>query len=187
MPKKFNQKNKSLNLKVSSEISLQILTENLVTQSYVSWLNEYEIMALTEQVGLNHTMESTKNYVHSCYHNSLIYFFGIFFNDRHIGNIKLGPINEKHSTAEISYVIGCREYWGQGIASKVINAILLFGFTELGLHKISASAYENNIGSIKALLKNKMKIEGTFKENLLYENKRIDLISLGVLKNDFFS
>lgn len=185
MTKQSHQKKENITLRVDAEISLQILNKDHVTQQYVMWLNDKAVMALTEQADISHTMETTIDYVNSCYNNPWVYFFGIYFKDEHIGNIKLGPINEKHATADIAYVIGCRQYWGQGIASKVIHAIISFGFAELGLHKISAGAYENNIGSIKALLKNQMEIEGRLLEEVFFENKRINSVRLGVLKTNF--
>ena len=185
MSKKYRLIKETIRLQVDLDISLKILTIDQVTQEYVAWLNDKSIMALTEQADVSHSIETTIDYVDSCFKNPLIYFFGIYFHEEHIGNIKLGPVNEKHSTADIAYVIGSRQYWGQGIASRVIHAIIAFGFAELDLHKISAGAYENNIGSIKALLKNQMAIEGKLLEEVLFENKRINSLRLGVLKTNF--
>lgn len=187
MTSQAHQKKDNIILHVNSEISLRILKKNHVTKKYVMWLNDSTVMALTEQADATHTMETTREYVNAAYHNPCVYFFGIYFKGEHIGNIKLGPINEKHSTADIAYVIGCHKYWGQGIASKVIHATLSFGFNQLGLHKISAGAYENNIGSIKVLLKNQMKVEGTLLEEASFENTRVNVVRLGVVNTNFIS
>jgi len=179
-------KKKELILKVTDQLQLMILQPEDVKIQYVDWLNDSSIMGMTEQVHAIHTVESTKKYVSECYNNPLIYFFGIFHKNNHIGNIKIGPINSNHATADIAYVIGDKEYWGQGIATKVIESVLKFGFDRLGLWKISAGVYENNIGSIKALTKNNMNIEGEFIEEVSYEGKRLNSYRLGVLKKDFY-
>lgn len=185
MSKTYQQIKENIQLKVDQELFLKILNQDDVSEQYVMWLNDRAIMALTEQADSKHTMETTIDYVNFCLKNQSIYFFGIYFNNEHIGNIKLGPINEKHATADIAYIIGCSQYWGQGIASKVIHAVLSFGFNELELHKIKAGAYENNVGSIKVLKKNNMSVEGRLIEEICFEGNRIDSIRLGILKTDF--
>ena len=63
--------------------------------------------------------------------------FGIFLGDefKHVGNIKLGPINSYHKRAEIGLMIGDKSVWGKGIATKVIRMVTHFGFSELNLLK----------------------------------------------------
>ena len=69
----------------------------------------------------------------------------------HIGNIKLGPIKFEHMSGEISYFIGEKKFWGKGIASKCVETVVHFAVRQLGLKKINAGYYENNIGSSKVL------------------------------------
>jgi RimJ/RimL family protein N-acetyltransferase len=51
-------------------------------------------------------------------------------------------------------------FWGQGIATEVVEAIIFHGFNTLKLHRIEAGCAVNNIGSIKVLEKAGMKKEG---------------------------
>ena len=60
--------------------------------------------------------------------------------------------------------------------------MIKFAFNNLKLEKISAGCYENNIGSLRVLEKNKFKIEGRIK-NIIFENKRIDSLILGLNKS----
>ena len=48
--------------------------------------------------------------------------FAIKTTDKHIGNIKLGPINWIHRYGDISLLIGDKDYWGKGIATEAIRA-----------------------------------------------------------------
>ena len=102
--------------------------------------------------------------------------YGIFFDDQHIGNIKLGNINSQHQTANLSYLIGARKWWGKGIASLAIATITEIGFQQIGLMKICAGVYENNIASSKVLLKNGYSLEGRRVGQYVYKNKRIDAL-----------
>ena len=81
------------------------------------------------------------------------FLYGIFFKEKHIGNIELNEIDNQKLTANITYVIGEREYWGKGIASYSINQILEKAKKEFALKKICAGCASKNIASIKVLKK----------------------------------
>ena len=107
------------------------------------------------------------------------FLFGIFFKNSHIGNIKLGAIKWEHKSAEISYFIGEKEFWGKGITTKCIKKLVLFGTKELFLEKVNAGIYEHNIGSIKVLKNCGFQIEGIRESDLIFENQRVKSILVG--------
>ncbi|HEY1157453.1 MAG TPA: GNAT family protein, partial [Arthrobacter sp.] len=82
-------------------------------------------------------------------------FAGIFLRegDRHIGNIKLGPINVHHRRADIGLLVGDRACWGKGYASEAIAILSDFAFGRLGLHRLTAGMYAENEGSARAFEK----------------------------------
>ena len=86
-------------------------------------------------------------------------------------------------SAEISYFIGKKKFWGKGIASKCVETVVHFAVTELGLRKISAGYYENNIGSAKVLEKCGFVVEGNKISELIFEKKRINHILVGYVPN----
>ena len=77
-------------------------------------------------------------------------------------------------SAEVSFFIGEKEFWGKGVASKCVETIVQFAITELGLKKVSAGYYENNIGSAKVFKKCGFVIEGTKVNEIIFEKKRIN-------------
>ena len=109
--------------------------------------------------------------------------YGIFFDDLHIGNIKLGTINSQHQTANLSYLIGARKWWGKGIASRAIATISEIGFQKIGLMKICAGVYENNNASSKVLVKNGYLLEGRRVGQYVYQDRRIDALLYAKHKN----
>ncbi|MBY0431841.1 MAG: GNAT family N-acetyltransferase [Rhodospirillales bacterium] len=72
---------------------------------------------------------------------------------RHVGNIKLGPINRHHRRGDIGLLIGERDQWGRGLAAEAIAAMTAYAFAELGLNKVVAGCYAANEGSRRAFLK----------------------------------
>jgi RimJ/RimL family protein N-acetyltransferase len=91
---------------------------------------------------------------------------------RHIGNIKIGPINLNHQIAPIGILIGDKNEWGNGYASEAIQIVTQFGFDKLNLMKIYAGCYESNIGSKRAFEKSGYEVEGFFRSHVKVKNRR---------------
>ena len=162
-------------------IELRILESKDVNSVYVSWLNNKQIVKFTEQKGMVHSLESVKQYVNEKFLSENEYLFGIYKKSKHIGNIKLGPVDFVHKTAEISFFIGQVDEWGKGIMTKVINKLVTHAFENLGIEKISAGCYDENLGSKKVLIKCGFKIEGIKVKQVILNNERIDVIIFGII------
>jgi [ribosomal protein S5]-alanine N-acetyltransferase len=148
-------------------IYLRRLRESDVSQAYLAWMNGPDISQYLESRFIEHTMESLSAFVAAMADDPRNLFTGIFLKDgdRHVGNIKLGPIDLHHSHAEVGLLIGDRECWGKGYATEAIAAITRFAFEEINLHKIVAGAYEDNGGSTKAFLKAGYALEGNLRSH----------------------
>tara|TARA_B110000503_G_C6813213_1_gene275829 strand:- start:224 stop:481 length:258 start_codon:yes stop_codon:yes gene_type:complete len=81
-----------------------------VTEKYVAWLNDYEVVKYTGQKYFEHFFSNVCDFVEQKYNSENDLLFGIFSNDTHIENIKLGPIRWEHKSAEVSYFIGDKNY-----------------------------------------------------------------------------
>ena len=136
-------------------LTLKVLTPKDVSDEYVSWLNDYEGVRFTDQKSVEHNKEGVADFVNDKLNSNVDLLFGIFFDTRHIGNIKLGPIDYIHKVSDISFFIGDKEMWGKGLMTQVIDFVVDLAFKEVGggLDKVTAGAYANNIGSIKTLEK----------------------------------
>ena len=115
-------------VKIDSNLSLRVMAKKDITDAYVDWLNDDEVVQYTEQ-RFHHTTEGdVKLFLDKMAADPTELMYGIFFDDLHIGNIKLGAINSQHQTANLSYLIGARKLWGKGITTLAIAAISEIGF-----------------------------------------------------------
>jgi len=153
-----------------------------VNDSYYQWLNDPQVNQFLETRFVVQSKAKIAEFVTSKDGNANEILLAICDkeHDLHIGNIKLGPINWYHRRAEISLLIGNKDYWGKGIATQAIELISLFAFQTLNLNKLMAGAYKNNIGSIKAFQKCGYKIEGEVEDYVLVNNQGVALIKLGI-------
>jgi len=98
-------------IEASSDLALKTLKPGDVTDKYIAWMNDEEIVQFTEQNKTKHTKDTVTHFVQSMLSSEENYLFGIFYKNLHIGNIKLGPVNFLHQKGDISYIIGDKSFW----------------------------------------------------------------------------
>ncbi|KIO74641.1 hypothetical protein TH53_25290 [Pedobacter lusitanus] len=76
-------------------------------------------------------------------------------------------------------------YWGKGIMSEVISAVVKFGFQHLQVNRIEAETLPGNIGSEKILLKSGFRFEGLLREWMHWNGADYDVNMYSILKKEF--
>lgn len=97
------------------------------------------------------------------YNEINFYGWAIEMNGKVIGSIGAFHIDDTIKSCEIGYSLGSK-YWGQGIITEAVTAVLDFLFREVEFNRITASYNEENIASGKVMKKVGMSYEGTCKE-----------------------
>ncbi|NJM05891.1 GNAT family N-acetyltransferase [Candidatus Gracilibacteria bacterium] len=101
-----------------------------------------------------------------------------------IGSIVIS-VAPRFQRAEIGYWLGLT-YWNQGYTTEAARAVLHWGFTQLGLHKMCASHFPANPASGRVMQKLGMQYEGTLRQHVRRDGEPfVDLIMYGVLREEF--
>ena len=97
----------------SERLILRPLSIDHCTEEYVNWMND-SIVTLYLESGGDYTIEMLKDYIVSTISKN-IYFWAIHLKDsgKHIGNIKIDPINIRHSYGEYGILMGDKDEWGK--------------------------------------------------------------------------
>jgi len=158
-----------------------------VNESYYRWLNDPKVTRFLEIRYTPHSIEDIRRFVEEMDGKPDEVFLAICLKDggRHIGNIKLGPINRIHRFADISLLIGEKECWGRGYATEAIAAIVRFAFNVQNLNKLRAGCYSENRGSEKAFLKVGFRREGCLQNQWISGGAFQDEILLGLWSGDW--
>ncbi len=69
-----------------------------------------------------------------------------------IGSISFVTFDEAKQEAEVGYTLS-RRFWGKGLASEALSAILEFGTRKIGFRSFYAQLFEENIRSVRVLEK----------------------------------
>lgn len=160
----------------SARLELKSLDPAALDPAYVAWLNDPDVNRYLETRFSVQTSEGVAEFVRGANASPDNYLFGIFADERHIGNIKLGPVDKHHRRGEVGLLIGDRAQWGRGIGCEAITLVTDFAFGVLGLHKVTAGCYALNGGSYRAFLNAGWKDAGRFVEHVLLDGAWCDVL-----------
>lgn len=172
---------------VSGErIYLRKICSSDVTETYHAWMINPDVTRFLENRFSAMTLEALQASVDAFLADPKTVFLAIVTrdSDRHIGNIKIGPIDANHGVADVGLILGEKDYWGCGLATEAIRLVTRYAFGALGLRRLTAGAYATNIGSIRAFEKAGFSREGVRRKHYLCDGRYVDGILLGVLRED---
>lgn len=150
---------------------------------YLAWMSDPDIVRYLEvRFSAPQTISELVKFVTHTNDSDNELLLGIFLRDsqRHIGNIKLGPVCKNHNRADLGFIIGDRAAWGKGYATEAISAVARFALDELKLAKVTAGCYASNQGSARALEKAGFTQEGRLRGHWSVDGKREDGLLFGI-------
>jgi ribosomal-protein-alanine N-acetyltransferase len=165
---------------------LRELTADDAGERYERWLNDPEVTRYLESRFRRNTLDAIKDYVRTVGSDpdDLLLAIVLKQDDEHIGNIRLGPIDRHHRSAEVGIMLGEKRHWGRGYGSEAIAALTGHAFEELELHKLTANCYSANDGSARAFEKAGWQREGLRRGQLWSDGEWMDQILLGCVAGD---
>ncbi|WP_341237706.1 GNAT family protein [uncultured Limnobacter sp.] len=171
----------------SGRIYLRRLTEQDVSQDYLDWFKDESVTQFLDSSNLTYT--SVVEYIKTGAESRTHYLYGIFDKDtkRHIGNLKIGPIQWRHLISDLVCVIGARDFWGKGLAKEAIRLGNRIAFDVYGMRKVSGGIASDNIGSIKAYTGADWVIEAVMKGHHLINNQPQDRVVVSCFNPKYFS
>ena len=86
--------------------------------------------------------------------------------------------------ADIGYELD-PNYWNYGYATEAAHAIVDFGFSRFGVHRIWANCVADNVASAHVLEKLGMKLEGRLREKQFYKGRWWDTLIYAILADEW--
>jgi [ribosomal protein S5]-alanine N-acetyltransferase len=165
---------------------LRILREEDVNDKYLAWFRDDRVTQFLEAKNLER--QEVLDYIKAGQESRTYFMHAICLkeNDKHIGNLKVGPIDRKHMTSDLVVVIGDKQCWGKGLASEAIAIGNRIAFEKYNIRKLSGGMYSDNIGSVKCYVKAGWVIEGRLVGHYTLDGKVLDRICVSCFNPKFF-
>lgn len=143
-------------------LELKKLTFDLVSPEYVLGMNNPELLKFTGARTKEWDIDSIKKYIldNQLSDNSIL--LGIFLDSVHCGNIRLHSLDTFNDACEIGILIFLPSVWNKGIATESIKKALKFANENLGVTRITADYFEENLASSRVFAKCGFIYEGLF-------------------------
>jgi ribosomal-protein-alanine N-acetyltransferase len=101
-----------------------------------------------------------------------------------LGDCGFNHFDFRNDVAVIGYVIS-RPYWGRGIATRAVGAMLRWGFEQLGLNRIEATINPDNARSIRVAEKLGFTREGRLRDYRRMPGGFRDCYIYGLLRREW--
>ena len=116
-----------------------------------------------------------------------LYPFGLYRGDTVIGYCELAAYSRKSNSAQLSRVIISPKYRNKGLAQKMIDSVLKFGFEELELNRIGLGVFDFNKPAIKCYKNIGFKLEGTLRESSKVGSHYWNCHLMSILRKEWIS
>lgn len=169
---------------ISDRLYYKPLSLEHCSKDYVSWLNNPEVYRYLETGG-NYTIDKLKDYLNKVIEKKDMLFWGIHLkeNTKHIGNIKIDPVNKRHGVGEYGIMMGDVEEWGKGYAKEASRTVLSYCFGNLKLRKITLGVVEDNEIALNLYKSLGFEIEGIYKKHGFYDGKLSNIVRMAIFNN----
>jgi RimJ/RimL family protein N-acetyltransferase len=166
--------------------SLEPFSLKLVTEEYVSWLRDAKVNRYLIKPNSAITIEQTRNYCEEMLISENDLFFSILFkkNRRHIGNVRIGPIDFDSKVCRFSMMIGDHRCHNQGIGTDIVAKCIDYCFYDLNMKKFFLQVIDENKAAVRIYEKNGLRKEGLLKNHILCHGKPANLLIMSRLKED---
>ena len=163
-------------------IYLRELVLDDATAEYCSWLNDPAVNKYLET--RQAAIEDLKAFIQKQIDNPNSFFVGIFdkSNDKHIGNIKLEPIDWDKKKAALGILIGNKEYWGKGIGTEATKLMIDYAFNRLGLNEIGLGVISENMPARKMYERVGFEVVEVKKNAIDHDGKLYDDVIMAIKK-----
>jgi RimJ/RimL family protein N-acetyltransferase len=139
---------------------------------YVNWMNNPDVFRYLETGG-NYTLDDLKQYLQTVERTPDILFWAIHLREdqKHIGNIKIDPINKRHNLGEYGIMMGDSSEWGKGYAKEASQLVIEHCFEDLHIRKITLGVVEDNEPALKLYHNLGFCTEGVYQRHGYYSGK----------------
>jgi ribosomal-protein-alanine N-acetyltransferase len=167
-------------------LKLKVLDLNNYSKNYVKWMNDKNIRKYLSAAEGKYNNAKLKKYIISSLKNNNVLLFGIFYNNNHIGNIKINFDLNNHN-CDIGYLIGEPFFLKKGIGTFCIKNIVLHLFQKYKIRIIYTEVLSKNLANIKLLRNIGFKKKYILKKRIWLKNKFEDIIGFEKINIKFLN
>jgi RimJ/RimL family protein N-acetyltransferase len=157
-------------------------------ESFITWLSDPDVRRLLMRQRPLSIAEEL-DYIKRVSASDTDLLLGIVLRDgdRLIGGTGLHNIDARCRHASFGISIGDKDYWDRGYGTEATRLLLAHCFDTLNLNKVWLHVYEFNPRAVHVYEKLGFRVEGRLRQHTFFEGRYWDVISMGVLRDEWGS
>lgn len=166
-----------------SKVVLRPFVAADITDEYVAWLNDAEVVKYSNQRFVSHTLESCRRY-YDGFAGTANRFVSVrsMVDGAAIGTMT-AYASPYHQTVDIGIMIGRRSVWGNGMGQDAWNTLLNWFFDERRVRKATAGTMRCNAPMIKLMERSGMTLEAIRPQQELLDEIPQDMLYYGKFRD----
>lgn len=172
---------------IGSNIDLVPFSKIFISNDYLNWMKDKDITMFIVKQDDKISLDDIHFFVEKMIYSNLDYFFAIIHKEskKHIGNIRLGPIDFNLMKSKFGILIGDKSFHGYGVATEVLELIKHFSFNYLKLEQIRFGVVKENKAAMRLYAKTHFTCLGETKETFNKNGKSYKIIDWSMNKFDY--
>lgn len=147
-----------------------------LSNRYVSWLSDPDVVRYSEQRHKTHSIEACRVFAEGFKDSpSRLWAIERTADGLHIGNIH-AEIDTANSLADVAILIGERDVWGAGFGLEAWNAVLTWLLSAADIRKVVAGCMVSNAAMVRIMEKSGMVPDGMRKAHYLLDGNPEDVV-----------
>ena len=107
-------------------VSIKLFTDKDITEDYISWLNDPEVVKFSNQRFKTHNNHTSNAYLKSINNMDAIMLKIIHKESNEFIGTMTVYFSLNHNTADIGIMVGNRKFWNKGLGAEAWTAVMNF-------------------------------------------------------------
>lgn len=134
----------------SDRLIYEPLDSSFASDSYLEWMNNPQVIRHLESGG-DYDLKQLTGFLKEVEQKEILFWAIIIkASNKHIGNIKIDPVNWETKIGEYGIMMGDVTEWGKGYAYEASKTIMDYCVSDkIGLREITLGVYATNVAAVK--------------------------------------
>jgi ribosomal-protein-alanine N-acetyltransferase len=161
---------------MGNKVEIKRFLASDISNDYISWLNDKNIMRYSNQRFLVHSMDSCLQY-YAAFEGSDNLFMGIHrLSDNKLIGTMTAYISKNNGTVDVGIMVGDQCVWGMGYGLDAWITVTNWLLTCQNIRKLTAGTVACNFGMIKLIERSGMILEATRKAQKIIDGCPVDVL-----------
>jgi len=169
----------------SERLILKPLGLPFLSQKYVNWMNDSDVNKFLSSGG-GYSLDKLQIFLTEVEKKDILFWAICIKNEsKHIGNIKIDPVEIKHGICEYGIMMGDKNEWGKGFAKEASKLVIEFCFKSLNLRKMNLGVIESNKRAVKLYEKLDFVSEGKLINHVSSNGEFVNVLRMALFNQTY--